>query len=95
MCFEGKNFCVQQTLENPIDQKWLVSFWSVITNKMGDVILEERAFGFELKEKERKEIYILPSHLAVLCIILSCCRDVIYEKVTGEVNSAWKAATAT
>lgn len=38
-------------------------------------------------------LYFLPSHL---CITLpSCCRNVIYDKVTGEGNSAWKAAALT
>lgn len=34
-------------------------------------------------------LYFLPSHLCIT--LLSCCRNVIYGKVTGEANSAWKA----
>lgn len=57
---------------------------------MGDVIHLKKGFGFEL---EKIYIYILPSHLCIT--LLSCCRNVIYNKVTGEANSAWKAAALT
>lgn len=58
---------------------------------MGDVIHLKNGFGFELEKNIY--LYFLPSHL---CITLpSCCRNVIYDKVTGEENSAWKAATLT
>lgn len=42
----------------------------------------------------KKNLFFLPSYLAVLSItLLSCCRNVICDKVTGEANSSWKAAT--
>lgn len=53
--------------------------------------LEERIWLWAWKIKYK---YIfLPSHLCIT--LLSCCRIVIYDKVTGEANSAWKAATVT
>lgn len=86
------SFPVLHPLKDPIDQTGLVSCRSVITNKMGDVIHLEGGFGFELQKKKR--IFFLPSHLAALSItLLSCCRNVIYDKVTGEAKGAWKAAT--
>lgn len=60
---------------------------------MGDVIHLKKGFGFELEKKRYIYLYFMPSHL---CITLpSCCRNVIYDKVTGEANSAWKAAKLT
>lgn len=80
-------FCpVLHPLESPVDQTGLVSCRSVITNKMGDVIHLEEGFRFELQKKKR-DFFFLPSHLAVLSItLLSCCRNVIYDKMTGEAD---------
>lgn len=87
------SFSVLYPLENPIDQTGLVSCRSVITNKMGDVIHLEEWFGFEL---QKKGFFFLPFHLAVLSItLLPCCRNVIYDNVTGKADSAWKEATVT